>query len=285
MRRHALPILIAVLALFVAPAAAPAKPAKISPHAAPVSAAGVARVEAANPNAYALRGTATVTAGGRAILRRGVRLARRSVKTITLRFGAGALDALRAAQGRARIALRLRRPGGRSTTARRTLTLRLPAPGTPAPAPEPGGGGGPAPAPPASGRWVGRMGSEGPFDDLELTVTGGQLQITKAPVVPVSCFENGGSYRSAISFELFTAAGPWSIGTDGSVAAQGIAVNQLVGGGARTITFKVTGTTQQVGRVAGTLGMSFFDSKYDIFTNAITFINCAGAQSFEAVPG
>jgi hypothetical protein len=128
------------------------------------------------------------------------------------------------------------------------------------------------------------MGTDGPYDDLELTVSGGQLQITKAPVVPVSCFEMGGSYRSAISFELFTVPGPWTIGTDGSVAAQSIAVNQLVGGGARTITYKVTGTTQAAGRVAGTLGMSFFDSKYDIFTNKIIFINCAGSQSFEAVP-
>jgi hypothetical protein len=128
------------------------------------------------------------------------------------------------------------------------------------------------------------MGNEGPYDDLELTASGGQLQITKAPVVPVSCFENGGSYKSALSFELFDAPGPWSVGTDGSVAKEGRAVNQLVGSSARTITYKVTGTTEAPGRLAGTLGMSFFDSKYDVFTSTITFINCAGSQSFEAVP-
>ena len=128
------------------------------------------------------------------------------------------------------------------------------------------------------------MGTEGPYDDLEFTVTNGQMQITKAPVVPVSCFEMGGAYRSSLSFELFDAAGPWTVGTDGLVAKQGIAVNQLVGSGARTINYKTTGTTQQAGRVAGTLGMSFSDSRYDIFTNSITFINCAGSQSFEAVP-
>ena len=128
------------------------------------------------------------------------------------------------------------------------------------------------------------MGTEGPYDDLEFTVTNGQLQITKTPFVPVSCFELGGSYRSSLSFELFDALGPWTIGTDGLVAKQGIAVNQLVGSGLRTINYKVTGSTQQAGRVAGTLGMSFSDSKYDIFTNTITFINCAGSQSFEAVP-
>ena len=282
MRRPILSALIAGLALLAVPGAALAKPPKLSPHPSAVSDAGVATIEAANPNRYALRGTATVTVGKRTILRRGVRLAKRSVKEITLRFSPEALEALRGADGRARIALRVRRPGGRRTTARRSLKLRLPSAGTPAPAPTPGGGGGPDPAPPTS--WVGRMGTEGPYDDLDLTVAGGQLQITKAPVVPVSCFEMGGSYRSAISFELFTAPGPWTVGTDGSVAAQGIAVNQLVGGGARTITYKVTGTTQDAGRVAGTLGMSFFDSKYDIFTNTIIFINCAGSQSFEAVP-
>jgi hypothetical protein len=110
------------------------------------------------------------------------------------------------------------------------------------------------------------------------------MQITKAAFVPVSCFEMGGAFRSSLSFELFDAADPWTIGTDGLVAKQGIAVNQLVGSGLRTINYKVTGSTQQAGRVAGTLGMSFSDSKYDVFTATITFINCAGSQSFEAVP-
>jgi hypothetical protein len=267
--------------LLALPAAALARPAKISPHASPVSAAGVATVEAANPNPHALRGKAIVTAGRRTVFRRSVKLAKRSVKTITLRFDAGAMSALRAAGGRVRITLRLRRPGGRKTTAKRSLTLRLPAEGTPPPAPSPGDA---PPPPPVAERWVGRMGTEGAYDDLELTLTGGQIQITKAPMVPVSCFENGGSYRSAISLELFTAPGPWTVGTDGSAAQQGIAVNQLVGSGARTITYKVTGTTQDATRIAGTLGMSFFDSKYDVFSATILFINCAGSQSFEAVP-
>jgi hypothetical protein len=285
MRRPILYALLAVLALLAVPGAAAAKQPKISPNASAVSDAGVATVEAANPNRHALRGTVTVAVGQRTILRRSVRLAKRSVKTIRLRFSATALDVLREADGRVRISLRLRAPGGRKTTARRTLTLSLPSSGTPAPAPAPGGSGGgstPAPAPPT--RWVGRMGTEGPYDDLALTVTAGRMQITKAPAVPVSCFENGGYYRSAISFELFAAPGPWTIGADASVAAQGIAVNQLVAGGARTITYKVTGTTQQPGRVTGQLGMSFVDSKYDIFYNTIIFINCAGTQSFEAVP-
>ena len=140
---------------------------------------------------------------GRTVARRRVRLAKRSVTGVKLRFDRQAVAALRAAAGRATIKLQLRRAGGgRKSTARRTLTLRLPS-GAPQP-PAPGSGPGGQPAPSSASRWVGRMGTEGPYDDLEqLTLTGGQLQITKAPVVPVSCFEMGGSYRSAIWIELF----------------------------------------------------------------------------------
>jgi hypothetical protein len=284
--------LLALLGVLVLPGAALAAPAKISPRASAVSAAGTATIELANPNRYRLRGTATVTVRGRAVAKRAVRLPKRSVTTVKLRFDQPAVAALRRAAGRATITLRLRRPGGRRATARRTLTLRVGSPtqtpGAPAPGSNAGGDNGPPSGgqttPPASNRWVGRMGTEGPYDDLELTVTGGQMQITKTPFVPVSCFEMGGSYRSALSFELFDATGPWAIGSDGLVAKRGIAVNQLVSSGARTINYKVTGSVQQPGRVAGTLGMSFSDSKYDVFTNTITFINCAGSQSFEAVP-
>jgi hypothetical protein len=280
--------LLALLGVLVLPGAALAAPAKISPRASAVSAAGTATIEVANPNRYRLRGTATVTVRARTVAKRSVRLPKRSVTSVKLRFDSQAVAALGNAAGRATIKLRLRRAGGRRSTARRTLTLRTHAPGTAAPGSDPDGGHGGStggqPTPPASNRWVGRMGTEGPYDDLELTVTGGQLQITKTPFVPVSCFEMGGSYRSALSFELFDAAGPWAIGSDGLVAKRGIAVNQLVSSGARTINYKVTGSTQQPGRVAGTLGMSFSDSKYDVFTTKITFINCAGSQSFEAVP-
>jgi hypothetical protein len=184
-------ILLAFLGVLVLPAAALAAPAKISPRASAVSEAGVATVEVANPNRYALRGTASVTVRGRTVAKRKVRLAKRSVTTVKLRFDRQAAAALRDAAGRATIKLRLRRPGGRTSTARRTLTLRSAA-GAPQ-APAPGSNAGGQPTPPVSNRWVGRMGTEGPYDDLELSVSGGQMQITKAPVVPVSCFEMGGS--------------------------------------------------------------------------------------------
>jgi hypothetical protein len=268
-------ILLAVLGLLILPGPALAAKAKISPRAVTVSAAGAATVEVANPNRYALKGTAKVTVRGRSVAKRKVRLPKRSVTGVKLRFGRQAVTALRDAGGRATLKLALRRPGGRKSAARRTLTLRVPAA-----APAPGG----QPTPPASSRWAGRMGTEGPYDDFEFTVTNGQMQITKPAMVPVSCFENGGADRSALSFELFDAPGPWTIGTDGLVAKQGIAVNQLVSGGMRTINYKVTGASQQADKVTGTLGMSFSDSKYDVFTATITFINCAGSQSFEAVP-
>jgi hypothetical protein len=295
MRRLVPLVLLAVLA---SPSSAPAAPAKISPRAPVVSDTGVASVEVANPNAYVLRGSASVTVGTRTIAKRSVRLGKRSVSVVRLRFDRQALTALRTAQGRATLTLRVRRSGGRTTTARRTLTLRLPsgapqnpgpgAPGTPTPAPPSSPAPPSTPAPPtspASNRWVGRLGSEGAYDDLELTVTDGQLLITNVPTVAVVCFENGGAFRSAASIEIFDAPGPWTVGTDGLVAKQGIAVNRLVSSGARSINYKVTETTQDGGRLTGMLGMSFFDSRYDIFTNKITFINCAGSQSFEAVPG
>jgi hypothetical protein len=273
-------ILLALLGVLVLPAAALAAPAKISPRGASVSAAGVATVEVANPNRYALRGTAKVTVRGRTVVKRTVRLPKRSVTGVKLRFKPQAVAALRDAAGRATVKLALRRPGGRRSSARRTLTLRVP---ESAPIPAPGSNGG-QPALAGASRWAGRMGTEGAYDDFEFTVSNGQMQITKPAFVPVSCFENGGSYRSALSFELFDAPGPWTIGTDGLIAKQGIAVNQLVYSGMRTINYKVTGTAQQSDKVAGTLGMSFSDSHYDVFTNTITFINCAGSQSFEAVP-
>jgi hypothetical protein len=273
-------ILLALLGVLVLPASALAAPAKISPRAASVSAAGVATVEVANPNRYALRGTAKVTVRGRTVAKRTVRLPKRSVTGVRLRFKPQAVAALRDAAGRATVKLSLRRPGGRRSSARRTLTLRVP---ESAPVPAPGSNGG-QPAPADASRWAGRMGTEGAYDDFEFTVSNGQMQITKPALVPVTCFENGGSYRSALSFEIFDAPGPWTIGTDGLVAKQGISGNQLVYRGMRTINYKVTGTTQQPGKVSGTLGMSFSDSHYDVFTNTITFINCAGSQSFEAVP-
>jgi hypothetical protein len=280
MRRILLLSLLAVLAL---PAAALAAPAKIGPKATAVTPSGATTIEVANPNAYGLRGKATVAAAGRTVATRTVRLLKRSVATVTLRLDAAAIDALRAAGGRATITLKLI-GRGRKSTARRTLTLSLPAGGPEQPADH--GSHGPAKQEqPASNRWVARMGDEGGYDDFEFTLVNGQMEMTKPTFVPVSCMEMGGYNRIAGSLELFDAPGPWTIGTNGLVAKQGIATNTLVNGGEKTINYKVENTTQAPGKVTGTLGMSFSDSKLDIFNNyRIIFINCAGSQSFEAIP-
>jgi hypothetical protein len=287
-RRLALLPLLAVLA---APAAAEATPVKIGPKPTSVS-GSTATIEVANPTRQALRGTATVTAGAKTTSTRAVKLPKLSVTDVRLRFDAKGADALRAANGRATVKLALRRAGGKKTTARRTLTIRLATSGGQAPAPG-GTNGGQAPAPggstttppaPSSDKWVGRMGTEGAYDDLEFTLANGQLQITKTPLVPTYCFEMGGQYRSALSFEPFVVTGPWTIGTDGSVERSGIATNQLVSAGSRAVTYTLKESVQTAGKVTGKLGMSYFDSKYDIFTNKIWFVNCSGSQSFEAVP-
>ena len=299
MERHRLALLTA-LAVFAVPAAAHAAPVKISPKPVAVSEAGATSIEVANPNRYVLRGTATVTAGSASVASRSVRLPKLAVTSVKLRIDGKGVAALRAANGRATVKLALRRAGGRKATARRTLTLRLPAaaggpspgpgtpgtPTTPAPA-QPGGtpSPSPSPTPTPSNTWAGRMGTEGAYDDFAFTLIGGEITITEPPLVPVYCFENGaGHYGNALSFEPFVVTGPWTLGSDGSVQQSGIAVNRLVGSGSRGITYKVTETARSGDVVTGKLGMSFFDSKYDIFTNQIWFVNCSGTQSFEAVP-
>jgi hypothetical protein len=308
MERHRLALLTA-LAVFAVPAAAQAAPVKIGPKPSSVASAS-ATIEVANPNRYALRGTATVAAGGTKAAYRTVKLRKRSVADVTLRFGAEGVAAVRAAGGRATVKLALKRTGGRKLTAKRVMTLRLgsttdgtggtgggsnPAPGggtTPGtgggttPASGGGttpGGGGSQPAP--SNKWVDRMGTEGAYDDLEFTLIDGQISITKTPLVPVYCFENGaGHYGNALSFEPFVVTGPWTLGADESAQQSGIAVNRLVSSGSRGITYKVAETARSGDTVTGKLGMSFFDSKYDIFANQIWFVNCSGTQSFEAIP-
>ena len=296
-RRLALLTTLAFLA--VPAAAAQAAPVKIGPKPTSVS-GSTATIEVANPTRRALRGTATVMAGAKTAATQAVKLPKVSVTDVKLRFAAKGVEALRAANGRATVKLSLRRAGAKKKmTARRTLTIRLAAGGAQPPAPG-GTGGGQTPAPSGgsgtpdggtttpqptpSNKWVGRMGTEGAYDDLEFTLIDGQLQITKTPLVPTYCFESGGAYRTALSFEPFVVAGPWTIGTDGSVQQSGIASNQLVSSGSRGITYTLKESAQSAGKVTGKLGMSYFDSKLDPFTYKIWFVNCSGSQSFEAVP-
>ena len=280
--------LLSLLAVLVLPASdALAAKARISPKGVTVSASGVASVEVANPNRYALRGTATVITGQQQLARKSVRLARRSVGVVKVNLSPQAQEAVRTSGGRVTVALKLRRPGAKkATTVKRTIALRLPAAPQQDAAPQASPAPGPAPAPAGPRRWAGRMGTEGPYDDFELSVDNGQMTFTKFPFVPVSCSEIGGSFRIALSLELFDAPGPFPIGQDLNVEKPGsIAVNTLVNSGAKTINYKVSESAQAADRITGKLVMSFSDSKLDILNGyKMIFINCAGTQSFEAVP-
>ena len=228
-------ILLALLGVLILPATALAAPAKISPRPSAVSDSGVATVEVANPNRYALRGTAKVTARGRTVAKRTVRLPKRSVSP------SSSASAARPSPPCARP-----RAAPRSSSSSVAPTAASPPRGERSRCASP-----PArrrrPPPPGAAR-AARLRPLGRPDGQR-----GRLRRSRAhrrrraapghqgPFVPVSCFEMGGSYRSAVSLELFDAPGPWTIGTDSLVAKQGIAVNQLVSGGARTINYKVTG--------------------------------------------
>jgi hypothetical protein len=129
------------------------------------------------------------------------------------------------------------------------------------------------------------MGAEGPYDDLELALVDGGFQLTKAPAVPIFCFETGGRPNNSwTSGELFDAPGPWTIGSDGQVLKEGVAVNPLVGRSSRSITYKVTGTSRGAARIAGTLAMSFLAARPDVLYGTMVIVNCFGSESFEAVP-
>jgi hypothetical protein len=80
MERHRLALLTA-LAVFAVPAAAQAAPVKIGPKPSSVGSAS-ATIEVANPNRYALRGTATVLADGAKAASRSVKLRKRSVTDV-----------------------------------------------------------------------------------------------------------------------------------------------------------------------------------------------------------
>jgi hypothetical protein len=314
MRR--LTLLLTATGVLALPAGASAAGAAISPKNVTVASSGVAVVEMANPTRQVLRGSASLVVAGRAVASRAVSLPARSVRRIGLRLSPAALAALRrrGSSQRASVVATLGPRGAERRTVRRAVGLRVPgassaggshhgagapagaggapqAPaqgGTPAPgAGAPGTAGGTAQAPPSSTRWVARMGSSGAYDDFAFTVSEGRMQLTEASMVPVVCAESGGSYnRTAGSMEVFDAAGPWTIGQDEQTTKQGVAVNPLVGSSPRSITYKVTGTSQTASSVTGTLGMSFHDSRLDFSTypNRTIFVNCSGSQSFEAIP-
>jgi hypothetical protein len=287
--------LIALTAALAAPTVATAAPAaKIASKATPVEQADTTTIDVANTTSRALLGRVTIRAGGRIAAVRAVKLPRRSVTPITFKLRARALISLRkAGTQRATVTATLGHAGRRRATYRRSLTLRAaaaeprpapaatqpaPQPAPPPPAPEPAAPGSPATPAARENTWVGRMGGEGAYDDLEFTVADGHITLTKAPAVPVMCFSTDG--MKFASGELFDAAGPWPIGRDHSGELKSVRVNLMVSREERTVTYKVTDLAQNGNAFTGKLGMIF----YGIFPNTTLIVNCHGQQTFDAIP-
>ena len=251
-----------------------------------VSKKGVVLIELNNSNGYAVKGSLSLAAGKLRLGRAKVSLAANGKESVKVKLSKRARRALRKRRRlRATAVAKVSGPVGKAGVTRKRLTLKAPPRKRVRRRPSGGGGGGGGQTPTAGDRWVARKGTSGAYDDFKFTLTGGNITLTQSTLVFVSCLEMGGSYRSSSSLEIFNALGPWALGNQNATQKkQSVAVNQLVGSGQRTITYKLT-SSRSGDRITGKLTMSFSDSKYNPFTNAITFINCSGTQSYEAIPG
>jgi hypothetical protein len=267
---HSIP-LAAALGLLALPTSALAAPAKIG-GAAAVSPAGVASVKVKNPNRYTLKGSVALISGQQLLASRKVKIKPHKTVTTKLRLSSGALGVLRAGGMRATVAARLARGKRKPKLIRKSLKLTTGGAGGQ------GGGGG---ITPAGNRWTATTSSGATFP---MTLDGNDLRVAQQPLQPVSCSEIGGQYRVALSSEPFDLLGPWALGNqDGTQTQQVPRVNTLVTGGARTVTYRLK-SSRAGNQITGSLIQSFSDSKYDVFTNKITFVNCAGTLNFTAVP-
>lgn len=245
-----------------------------------VSAKRVASVEIANPNGYALKGSASMVAGKLKLGKIKVSLGPNATKTFKMKLSAKAMRRLRRKRRlRATLTAKLKGPIGKAGVTRKKLTLKAP-PKKKRKRRRRGG------KPPATGNlWVARNGTSGAYDDFKFRLEGGTINLTGTSLLFVSCFEIGGSYRSSFSYEVFNLLGPWKLGNqDATQQKRSIAVNQLVGSGERTITYKLT-SSRSGDKITGKRTMSFSDSSYNPFDNSISFINCSGTQNYEAIPG
>ncbi len=275
-----LPLLAALGLLAVAPPAL-AAPAKLA--GGPVSAAGATTVTITNPNRHSLKGTVSLVSGRAKLASRRVALKPRRSKRYALKLSAAGLRALNAKGSLpTMITARLARGKGKARRYRRAIVLKAaganqvggaPVTGTPG-AGQPVGGG-------AANSWLATTSTGATFP---LTVEGGKVTLTQAAQQPVSCSEIGNLYRVALSTELFDLTGPWDLGNqDGTQTQQVPRVNTLVTSGARTVTYRLK-TARTGNQIDGSLIQTFSDSRYDIFTNRVYFINCAGTLNFTAVP-
>jgi hypothetical protein len=278
--KHAIP-LAAALGLLALPTSALAAPAKIG-SSATVSPSGVASVKVANPNRYALKGAVRLITGQQLLASKKVKIRGRRSTTATMRLSKGALAALRAGGSRATVSAKLGHGRHKGSWIRRSVRITTGGAGGGTGNGGSGGGtGGNAGGGVTSNRWLATTSTGATFP---FTLDGSAINITSTPLMLVSCFQTGGSYQSSTSSEMFDLAGPWTLGNqDGTQTKSVPRVNQLVGSGARTVTYKLK-SSRAGNAITGSLTQSFSDSKYNPFDNSITFINCAGTLNFTAAP-
>ena len=257
--------------------------AKVAGGTVSISKRGAGSITLTNPNAYALKGTLSLTAGKLKLGKARVSLAANATKAFKFKLSRKALRRLRKKRRlRALATAKLKGPIGKTGTIKKRLTLKAPVkPKRRKKAKRKTGGG----QTQGGNLWVARNGNTGAFDDFKFRLNGGTINLTGTSLLFVSCFEIGGSYRSSFSYEIFNLLGPWALGNqNGTKTQRSRAVNQLVGSGERTITYKLT-STRSGNKITGKRTMSFSDSSYNPFDNTISFINCSGTQNFEAIPG
>jgi hypothetical protein len=253
--------------------------ARIAGGTVKISKRGVGSLSITNPNGYALKGTLSLAAGKLKLGKARVSLRANATKAFKFKLSRKALRRLRKKRRlRALATAKLKGPIGKTGTIRKRVTLKAPA------KPKrkrrrPAGGG------PTSNLWLARNGNTGAYDDFKFRLEGGNINLTGTSLLFVSCFEIGGSYRSAFSYEVFNLLGPWRLGNQTATQQRrSRAVNTLVSSSERTITYTVK-SSRSGNRITGERKMSFSDSQYDPFTNTISSIFCSGTQKYEAIPG
>ena len=311
------PASLFTLALLAFPAIGMAADAQAAPSAkvkvtaaSPQAAGGAVSLKVQNRTSAALAGKVSAKAGKTAAGSAGYKVKARRTATVRLRLSAAARRKL-AADARLRLSVTATVKGGRPVTSAITVTgkaqgaapqsgSRLQVPG-PADSPKPaagspaGGGSGPvgggttgggAQTPPADNpNWVARTATSGAYDDFAFILSGGQINVTQRPLAYLQCSENGGSYRTYGSWELFTPTGPWTLGAQSQDATATVSlVNLLAGSSPHTAHYQLR-TTRSGGSITGQLYMSAAWSNYDYYNNKIVFVNCFGTTSFEAVQG
>lgn len=271
--------------------AASKPPVRVSAASSQVS-AGVVVLKVHNRSGRTVRGRVAARAGRTAAGSAGYKAKGRRTARVRLTLSAAARRKL-AADRRLRLTLTATVRGRGRVTSAITVTGKGTSTAPQGRAPGKGGGKGSAPAQgqpgqgpspaPESPNWVARTSSSGAYDDFAFTLSAGQITVTQRPLAYLQCSENGGSYRSYGSWEVFLPTGPWTLGAQSQEMTQTTSlVNGLAGSSGHSVRYQLR-STRSGGAISGQLTMSAAWSNYDYSTNRIVFVNCSGTRSFDAV--